>query len=63
MLSGVAAWYLSAAARAFLFDREPTEPRAFAAAAVCVVIAAIAASAIPARRAARVDPMVALRAD
>jgi predicted permease len=63
VLGGVAAWYLSAAARAFLFELEPTEPRAFAAAAVCVVIAAIAASAIPARRAARVDPMVALRAD
>ena len=59
----VAAWYLSAAARAFLFRLEPTDPRAFAAAAVSILVAALIASIIPARRAASVDPTVSLRAE
>jgi putative ABC transport system permease protein len=63
VIGTVAAWYLSAAAKAFLFRLEPTDPRAFAAAAVSLLVAALVASAIPARRAAGVDPMVALRAE
>jgi ABC-type antimicrobial peptide transport system permease subunit len=63
MIGGVAAWYVSAAARTFLFRLEPTDPRAFGAAAVLLLLAALVASAIPARRAARVDPIVALRAE
>jgi putative ABC transport system permease protein len=63
IIGGVAAWYLSAASRAFLFRLEPTDPRAFAAAVVCLSVAALVASAIPARRAASVDPIVALRAE
>ena len=59
----LAAWYLSAAARAFLFRLEPTDPTAFATAAVSLLAAALIASAIPARRAASVDPMVALRTE
>ena len=62
-LGGVGAWYLSAAARTFLFGIEATDPRAFAAAFLLLALAALAASAIPARRAASVDPMVALRAE
>ena len=56
-----AAWYASAAARAFLFGLEPTDGRAFAAAAASLLVAAVVAGLIPARRAAGVDPMVALR--
>ena len=63
VMGGVAAWYLSAASKAFLFRLEPTDPRAFAAAIATLLVAALAASAIPARRAARVDPIVALRAE
>jgi putative ABC transport system permease protein len=63
VIGGAAAWYLSAASRAFLFHVEPTDPRAFAAAAVSLLVAALLASAIPARRAACVDPMVALRTE
>jgi putative ABC transport system permease protein len=62
-IGGIAAWYLSAASKAFLFRVEPTDPRAFAAAVASLLLAALAASVIPARRAANVDPMVALRAE
>ena len=58
-----AAWYLSATARAFLFRLEPTDPRAFTAALAVLSVAALVASLVPARRAASVDPTVALRAE
>jgi len=62
-VGAVMAWNLSAAAKAFLFRLQPTDWRAFATAAALLVVAALAASVIPARRAASVDPMVALRAE
>jgi putative ABC transport system permease protein len=58
-----AAWFLSAASKAFLFRLEPTDPRAFAAAVVALSVAAFVASVIPARRAASVDPIIALRTE
>ena len=64
MVCGViAASYLGGVSKAFLFRLEPTDPRAFAAAVVVLSLAAMVASAIPARRAASVDPMIALRTD
>jgi putative ABC transport system permease protein len=62
-IGGAGAWYLSAAARAFLFQLEANDPRAFVAAVLALTLAAFIASVIPARRAASVDPMVALRAE
>jgi putative ABC transport system permease protein len=62
-IGSAGAWYLSAAAKGFLFRLEPTDPRAFAAALLLLSCAALVASVIPARRAASVDPMVALRAE
>ena len=62
-LGGVGAWYLSETAKAFLFRMDVTDPRAFAAAIGALAFAALVASAIPARRAASVDPMIALRAE
>jgi putative ABC transport system permease protein len=58
-----AAWYLSAAANSFLFRIEAADPRAYAAAVSVLTVAALAASFIPARRAAGVQPMLALRGD
>lgn len=63
VLGGLGAWYLTGTARAFLFELQPTDPRAFLAAAVLLSFAAVAAAVIPTRRAATVDPIVALRSD
>ena len=62
-IGGVGAWYLSSTAKTFLFRLDANDPRAFAAALATLTFAALVASAVPARRAASVDPMVALRAE
>jgi putative ABC transport system permease protein len=62
-LGGIAAWYLRAAAAAFLFRIEPTDPRAFTAAFLILAVAALVTTPIPARRAANADPMIALRTE
>jgi ABC-type antimicrobial peptide transport system permease subunit len=49
--------------RGFLLGVEPWDPFTFLAASLVLAAAAAGATWIPARRAARVDPMVALRAD
>jgi len=62
-VGGVGAWYLSSAAKSFLFKLDPTDPRAFAAALLLLAGTGLVASAVPARRAAAVDPMIALRSE
>ncbi|HEX8941518.1 MAG TPA: ABC transporter permease [Gemmatimonadaceae bacterium] len=49
--------------RSFLFEVAPTDPVTLASAAGMLIVFALLASWIPARRAARVDPTEALRAD
>jgi putative ABC transport system permease protein len=60
-IGGAGAWWLSATVKTFLFQVEPNDPRVIAAALLTLVAAGLAASAIPARRAASVDPLIALR--
>jgi putative ABC transport system permease protein len=45
----------------FLFEVKPNDPQIFVLVALTLAIAAVLACYIPARRAMRVDPMVALR--
>lgn len=47
--------------RTLLFEITPTDPGTFSAVAIAMFVAALAAGFIPAQRAARVDPLVALR--
>ena len=46
-----------------LYGVTPTDPVAFAGSAALVILVALAASWIPARRAASIDPMQALRTE
>jgi ABC-type antimicrobial peptide transport system permease subunit len=47
--------------RSLLFQVEPVDPLTLAAAAALVILVTLAASYVPARRASRLDPLVALR--
>ncbi|HEV2396230.1 MAG TPA: ABC transporter permease [Candidatus Sulfotelmatobacter sp.] len=47
--------------RSMLFEIKPTDPTTFVGVAILLALVALLASYIPARRAMRVDPMVALR--
>jgi putative ABC transport system permease protein len=59
----VAAFFLTRVIAAFLFKTTPHDPVAFAAVAFALAAGGASAAWIPARRAAKVDPVVALRAD
>jgi putative ABC transport system permease protein len=64
-IGSLGAWFLarslSAQAETLLFDVRPNDVRFFGGALVTLGVAALAASALPARRAASVDPLIALR--
>jgi len=57
------AWVLGAArlVRGLVFDIAPTNPGVMVFAAAVLIASALAAAAPPARRAASVDPIIALR--
>jgi putative ABC transport system permease protein len=62
-IGGAVSWYFSAGVRAFLFDVQPNDGGIFALALGTLAVAGLVASVVPARRAAGVDPLIALRSE
>lgn len=63
LLGAAGALGLSRLVRSMLFEVSPADPAVFALAAAVLMIAGLAAGWLPARRASRIDPMAALRAE
>ena len=58
-----ASFLLTRTIKSFLFGVTPTDPLTFLAISLLLLVTAFIASLIPARRATKVDPLVALRAE
>jgi ABC-type antimicrobial peptide transport system permease subunit len=54
---------LGSAMRSLLYRVGPSDPATFAGVLAILTVVAFVASYVPARRAARIDPMVSLRSD
>jgi ABC-type antimicrobial peptide transport system permease subunit len=64
LAAGLAAAYLASRyLESLLFGLRPTDPAALAAAVALLAAVTLAAAFVPARRASRVDPQIALRAE
>jgi ABC-type antimicrobial peptide transport system permease subunit len=61
LIGTAAAPTLSGLARSMLFGLTPTDPAAFVVAASVLGLTTLLAGWLPARRASRVDPLIALR--
>ena len=59
----VAAWFGTSLVSSFLFGVTNTDPVTYAAVTALLVLVALIAAYVPARRATRVDPVMALRSD
>jgi predicted permease len=62
-IGAVAAIFATRLLRSMLFEVDPIDPTVIALAAISIFLLALAASIVPARRAASVDPMQALRTE
>ena len=60
-IGGIGAWLLTSYVKTYLFEIDPNDALVFVAALAVLAFAGVLASAVPARRAASVDPLVALR--
>jgi ABC-type lipoprotein release transport system permease subunit len=58
-----AAWMLSTLVRGLLFSIQPHDPAVYVAVALAISALATLAAVVPARRAASVDPIIALRCE
>src|SRR3984885_11092540 len=63
VIGGIAAVFATRFLRSLLFDVDPLDPVVIVLAAISIFLLALAASTIPAYRAARVEPVDALRAE
>ena len=63
LAGGVIAWYVTPLLADVLFGVTPADPITFALTIALIVLATLIATLIPARRAMRVDPAVALRSE
>jgi predicted permease len=61
MLGAAASWALAQSLEGLLFEVTPGDPATFAAIVLVLALVALLAGALPARRAAALDPMTALR--
>jgi ABC-type antimicrobial peptide transport system permease subunit len=57
------AWQLASLVEAFLFEVGPHDPIVYGGAAALLAVCGVVATMVPARRAARVDPVIALRVE
>ena len=58
-----AAWPLAKSVKVFLFEVQPHEPVVYGAAIALLVVCGTVAALVPARRAARISPLIAMRAE
>jgi len=63
MVGGVAAYALTRLMRSMVFGVSTSDPATYAAVAALLLVVALLAAYIPARRATRIDPIIALRAE
>jgi ABC-type antimicrobial peptide transport system permease subunit len=63
VLGGVGAVFATRLLRSLLFQVDPLDPLVLVLSAVAILLIALAASVVPARRAAAIEPMQALRSE